>query len=255
MEESGHHGDVDMRPGHSGAKLAFMPFVVYKSGGGVADQGEYMRSIPHCVPIYHVGRNGYLAKKLNTKIVSQFWPVAAIIDMLEDIWSIDDVHPRMWMDELFAYLYTKKSPLYAFASSACTAIEKARSCKLHGDPTWENVVWDDTTQVYKFIDALPRSGRKYKPSHPIIDIAKMAQTFCGWETFRHGWYFSKIERRYFYSWAMQQAHCERWLWFWTALNFQRIADHDYSESITNFALSRRNYLIEHQNIWPDRMES
>lgn len=235
----------------SGSMIYRIPFAVIKTGGvKVAEQGARMRDMPHCAKVYCIGKTWYAMQKLDDKYgkeYSQHWPSMASIDMLHDIWSRSWWHPPSWETNLTNLLEDWKSPLLPYVRDAADAIRDDRECMVHGDPTWENMVWSHKENKWKFID--PLTPRHYLPSHPVVDMGKLGQTFRGWEYLRYGWRFSKLTR----SGTLCRLQClphYEWTWFWTALAFERIEMRcGHADYVTSkFCRHERDELIKYKRL-------
>ena len=193
-----------MKRGSSGATITVKHDThrVFKSGDTrVAAQGEWLQSLRNAgahkvLPyVFTVSGNRYEMEILREPVFGFMDADAVLRAMVEslerDIWSqgavITDVDHRALARKLL--VYTQFTEVSDRAWTRWIDVRGSldwpnlRRCLTHGDPTWDNVMFDDNGRL-KIVDPLPATSAV--PDVRAVDTGKILQSCLGWEVHRYG---------------------------------------------------------------------
>ncbi len=164
--------------GNSGSLLKH---AVIKTGKECQQEGAFCQYLGKsvCPEIYALIPNGYVMERLFLPDLTISERMLLDIEMLlEDlVWCRSPLSSSLDQDwrNSSKILYGLEIPDYAIPE---------HSCLVHGDPTHSNILYRESGQI---VICDPRPPRAYVPQAAEIDMAKIMQSYFGWETAAYNW--------------------------------------------------------------------
>lgn len=176
----------------SGAKIIELGDIVVKANGGdrIDEQAAWLerykgKGIVKVVGSWH---GGYAMERLEEvhRPVNPY----DVIHLLQDyVWCHTPQEPLNWTHVIAyaanlarGYWPEALDPILNDAQWLMGHEDKIRAVRVHGDPTFENVMRRDNDLV--LIDPIP--GRYYAPDIMAVDLGKILQSCCGYEAMLAG---------------------------------------------------------------------
>lgn len=182
-----------MRKGYGKASILVHENCAGKIGEGARDQGRYMMKLGDevCPAVWEVFEGGYIMEKLDelpAKKDTQFAKnlMTDIFGQLQTyVWTTPQWSAPNWRGPLRAFMLLNGRGLGNWLDEVYPKNSDIGFYRIHGDPTFCNVMFERDTSSIKLIDPIQPIGKI--PSVVSVDLAKIAQSVIGWEHVALGW--------------------------------------------------------------------
>lgn len=162
--------------GFSGAKLE--PIIAYrKTASDAYEQGLRCVELGSdvCPLIYKVSEDSYLMEQLFPPGKKNLLAVKELLT--RHVWN-REVQIEPWKHHFHTWMEKTGSQFLIKYLETIYPTNTLVGCETHGDPTWANVMKNDSGE-YRLIDPLPH--RSEKPKLREVDLGKLLQSAIGWE--------------------------------------------------------------------------